>query len=699
MRKFLQRSFALLLVLGITAIAFAATTPTANDGKWYYVKSQRFNTGGPWWTFDETGKFVIPGALTKANNQKFTVVEIGTTGKVTLKDYSGLLLTAKTGSQSITDLFDATGAATGWTITPNAVNGVNGTAFAGENSGLHQGSAGWGWKVASGWYSLTDNCTFFFYEAREDFDLHLAIDDATTRLTTTVVGSGKGQTPQDAVDAYQSAINTAKTTLGSTNATDLQNAIAALASATTTFINAKVPLVTSSTSASPVWYLIKNTNRGGKGATLYTNGMNNQLKNTTVANTILADGSSTGAAAPTLNHLFRFEKQADATYKIINAALPDGEINQAASGGSTSSPVKYGTVASPKWNLNLIGYNATLAVDEIKFVSTGNGTVWHADGSNNLVSWDGGTGTASAWYVEVYTGDLNPLYKVGLTNKIAQAENLASNVATGITFGQTDATSKTTLADAIVTAKNIHDNAATTPQQFVDATNTLETAMGTFRQSIIKTYSSLLSANSAQYRWFWIKSTSTNAYCKDYVISAGTRAIGEKFTYEIPTEEPSDAQLFRFELNEENTAITHIINKAGNYVASDGAIRATSTAGNTFTVIQLTDGYSFNIKPSSVAALHAQNTGTHIVNYAGEAGSASAWKMVFAMETPKVVTSTSTADNKVVIRLENKQIKVEGAESFEVYSVNGQKVNAQSRLESGVYLIKVNNDITKVVIH
>ena len=694
MKKFLLRSFALLMLIGVTLTTFAATTPTANDGKWYFVKSQRFSAGGPWWTFDATGKYVVPGALTKADNQKFTVVEIGTTGKVTIKDFSGLLLTATASS----GVFDATGAATGWTITPNVVNGVNGTAFPGENSGLHQGSNSWSWKVAPGWYSLADNCTFFFYEAREDFDLNLAIDDASTRLSITTVGTSKGQTPQSAVDAYQTAINTAKTTLGSTNATDLQNAIAALASATSTFINAKIPMVTSSTAENPVWYLIKNTSRGGKGATVYTNGFNVQMKTTTAANTVLADGSSTGAAAPTLNHLFRFEKQADATYKIINAAMPAGEIIQAATGGSSSSPVRYGTPDVPKWNLNLIGYNATLSVDEIKFVSTGNGTVWHADGSNNVVSWDGGSATASAWYVETYTGELSPLYKVGLTKKIAEAENIAANVSTGTNFGQTSASSKTSINDAIITAKNIHDNVSTTPQQFIDATNALETALTSLKQSIIKSHGSLLSDNSANYSWYWIKSTSTNAYSRDYVISAGMRAIGEKFTYEVKAEEPADVQLFRFELNEEKTAITHIINKAGTYVGSDGSIRAASTAGNTFTAIQLTDGYSFNIKPSAAAALHAQNTGTHIVNYAGEAGSASAWKIEFAMATPKVVTGTSTPDSNVVIRLENKQIMVEGADKFEVYSVNGQKVNHQAQLESGVYLIKINNNITKVVV-
>lgn len=696
MKNFLLKSFAILILIGSTLPLFAASTPAANDGKWYYVKSQRFNTGGPWWTFDTTGKFVVPGALTKADNQKFTLVEIGATGKVTVKDHSGLLLNATTGSGV---MFDAVGAVTGWTITPNTVNGVTGHAFPGENAGLHQGGGSWSWKVASGWYSLTDNCTFFFYEALEDVNLNIAIDDAQMRLSSTTVGTGKGQTPQSAVDTYQTSINTAKNTLGSTDATAIQTAIDALATATTVFVNAAIPLVTSSTSASPVWYLIKNTTRGGKGATLYTTTFNGQLKNTTAANQVAADGTSTGAAAPTLNHLFRFEKLSDGTYKIVNAAMPQGELLQAAAGGYSSNPIKYGTPESTKWKLQLIGYSATLMVDEIKFVSAGNGTVWHADGGNSLVSYDGGTASASAWYTEVYTGDLSPMFKVGLTNKINEANQLYYATTAGTRFAQAPAASRTTFADAITVAQAINNDPATANEAYLPAATTLDAAIIAYKQSILKALTALQSTNADNYSWYWIQSTATHTYVKDYVISAGIRAVGEKFTYEIKGEEPEDKQLFRFELNTEGTAVLNIINKTGTYMASNGAIATESTIGNTFAINQLSDGYSFNIKPSAVSALHAQNTGTHIVNYAGDTGSASAWTIVYAMETPKVITGNSELNTQYTIRTENKVIKVDGVENFEVYSLSGQKVNRNNQLNSGVYIIKINNFVEKVIVH
>ena len=86
----------------------------------------------------------------------------------------------------------------------------------------------------------------------------------------------------------------------------------------------------------------------------------------------------------------------------MNAALPNEEVLQAGAGGYSSQPVTYGNPAVPatKWNIDFIGANATLGVNEVKFVSAGDGTVWHLDGSYNVVSYDGGTGGASAWYVE-----------------------------------------------------------------------------------------------------------------------------------------------------------------------------------------------------------------------------------------------------------------------------------------------------------
>jgi hypothetical protein len=696
MKNFLLRSFAILMLIGLTLPLFAASTPAVDDGKWYYVKSQRFDTGGPWWTFNATDNVAVPGALTKADNQKFKLVAVGETGNVTLQDYSGLKITA---SNDPRGLWDATGPATGWTLTANTVNGVTGYAFPGENAGLHQGASSWNWRVAAGWYSLADNCTFFFYEVGEDLELNIAIDDAKTRLALTTVGTGIGTTPQSAVDTYQAAIATASGTLGSTDATAIQNAINALATATAAFVDAAIPLVTSSTAENPVWYLIKNTARGGKGSTVFTTTFGGQLRATTAVNTVKADGTSTGAAAPTLNHLFRFERLSDGTYKIVNAAMASGEVLQAASGGYSSQAINYGTPASTKWKLGLFGYNATLDINELKISSAGNNTVWHLDGGNSVLSYDGGAGTASSWYTEVYTGDVTPLFITGLTNKLAEAKTLYIATLTGTRFLNAPQAARTAFADAIATAQAIYDDPASTPESYLPAAEALDAAIIAYKPNIIKTPATLLSESNDKYRWYWIKSTATQAYAKDMVISAGMRDVGEKYTFEPKAEQISDNQLFRFELTDDQTAVLHIINKTGTYMASNGAITEASTAGNTFAINPLVDAYSFNIKPTSVSALHAQATGSHIVNWAGAVGSASAWTFEYAMETPKMITSNQKLNNdRYTIRLENSVIKVDGVETFEVYSVSGQRINQHTPLNSGVYLIKFNNVVEKVMV-
>ena len=61
-----------------------------------------------------------------------------------------------------------------------------------------------------------------------------------------------------------------------------------------------------------------------------------------------------------------------------------------------------------------------------------------------------------------------------------------------------------------------------------------------------------------------------------------------------------------------------------NYKYADGAIAAASTAGNDFALSPLEDGIAFWIKPTSLASIHAQESGSQIVNWANTAGSASA---------------------------------------------------------------------------
>lgn len=698
-----------LLLAGISLPLFAASTPVANDGKWYYVKSQRFNAGGPWWTFNSTDKVVVPGALTKTDNQKFTLVQVGTTDKVVIKEFSGLMLSATGG------VFNETGAATGWSITPNVVQAITGIAFPGENEGIHQGAGSWSWQVrAGGWYDLTDFCTFFFYEVAADVNLNVAIDDAIAKMSAVVPGTGVGQTPQADIDNFQSAINTAKLTLGSTDETAIQNAIDVLGAATITFINAKIPVVTSSTATSPVWYLIKNTVRGGKGATVYTNGFNATLKGTSVANSVSADGTSTGAAAATLNHLFRFEKQSDATYVIINAALPNGEVLQTVNGGSTSQEVKYGAPASPstKWNVNWIGRNTTLGVDEIKFVSAGVGTVWHLDGGFNVVSWEAGTGSASAWYVEPFTGSVSALFQTqydALHNQyilIADVDgNAVAPYVIGANPGQYNAAKFQAVKDAYAAMVAEKDANGVTSSGIIAKFATLTTAIAEFKASKVApvAFTGMIEAGKA-YTLKLVQpgSAQDGFYLANPRADASNGVDGTRPNATFVQDIDAATTVWKFVAS--TTPAKYIITsnrKANEYLDEEGRVRDASSYGDNDwvykTLMQNTiayeDGTTLLIVKIDKNANYFTTTGAAAATLGRNAAAWSTFKL-----EPYVSTSVAgNAVSDVQVRVVNRMLVVTGSvEEVKAFSITGAGVDVQKALNPGIYIVKVGTETFKV---
>lgn len=342
----------------------------------------------------------------------------------------------------------------------------------------------------------------------------------------------------------------------------------------------------------------------------------------------------------------------------------------------------------------------------IKNNSTSSIVAWTNSNCDRLSSQFWGANGAAAWYFIVVPGSeanyadvLNDQVKNGLDMKILDAQNLLSVTVEGVDFGQYSVGSRTTLSAAIAEAITVQGDNTKTNEELVAATNTLNSAIATYKSAINSSPVSLLAASGGNYRWYWIKSTSTHAYAQNKVISAGTRILGEKFTFEPKTAEMSDVQLFRFELTEDQTKVLNVINKAGGYMASNGAIATTSTVDNIFALNLLADGYSFNIKPASVAAIHAQESGAHIVNWAGDAGTSSAWMFEYALETPRITTGLYNAEiPEYKIKVSDRIISVEGEKEFEIYSVTGQKFDKRFALTAGVYFVKLNNATVKVIV-
>lgn len=228
--------------------------------------------------------------------------------------------------------------------------------------------------------------------------------------------------------------------------------------------------------------------------------------------------------------------------------------------------------------------------------------------------------------------------------------------------------------------------------------NGVLSALSTFPLAINTDVILLVSANAGMNKWFrLINDMAGTGYASGKAMSSNGRLKGEPFTYE-DKDINSDAQLFRFELTPDQTQVANMINKASEmYVSAGGLLDSVSTAGNNFEIKQLGKTRSFWIDPTleDTDPLHAAAAGTHIVNWLADAGSASAWIFEFAGETTGV-KNLLPFTNK--IRTANGIITIDGVENFEVYSITGQKQNHKQRLVTGVYIVKVNNSVQKVVL-
>ena len=341
----------------------------------------------------------------------------------------------------------------------------------------------------------------------------------------------------------------------------------------------------------------------------------------------------------------------------------------------------------------------------IKNNSTSSIVAWTNSNCDRLTSQYWGANGAAAWYFIVVPGSeanyneaLAVQARLNLDAKILDAQNLLALTVEGSGFVYS-AESRSALSSAISDAIAVQADNNKTKAEIETAIATLNNAMNTYKTSGSVNPVSLLSASASNYRWYWIKSTSTLAYAQNKVISKGTRVVGDKFTFEAKAAEPADVQLFRFELTDDQTKILNIINKTDVYMASSGAVATASTVDNSFSLISLSDGRSFNIKPTSVAAIHGQENGAAIVNWAGDVGSASAWMFEFAMETAKVTTSLNDANQSdYKVRVFDHMITVDGEYEFEIYSVTGQKQNKYNSLSDGVYFVKLKDATIKVVV-
>ena len=513
-------------------------------------------------------------------------------------------------------------------------------------------------------------------------DLAAKITATQAVLTNTSEGTNIGQFSAGARTTLNNAITTAQGVYDNSSSTSANyiTSIANLETAKWAYIsNAVTPVI--SNESTTKWYLIQGT-RPTNPSYLTSMGVGAFTKSLPLV--------------PDDTQYWKFVANTNGTadgFSLVNKATGEYLNSDTLTGGLRT------VTAMPVKNLrNIVSDIFTNGTARFWIENTGSPVTFrmHA-GNTGVINWFGNAYDNSSWLIVEYITLLKSTLQTAITN----AQSLLDNSVDGTDFGQYPGTGRGALSAAITTAQAAHADGTKSEQEVIDATTALNTAMTDYKATCNTNVNSLLSTTQGMYRWYWIRSTASHAYAVGKVISQGTRAIGEKYTFEAKatTPTPSKLQIFRFELTDDKTKVANIVDGLGHVMAENGAIATTPTAGNEFALNLLSDGISFNIKPTSVAAIHAQEAGSHIVNWAGDAGSASAWVFDYAMETPSVPTGFANQTKPFEkIRIKNGIVNVDGVDNFELFSVTGQRHSIHTPLKSGVYVVKIQDYSQKVIV-
>jgi hypothetical protein len=307
----------------------------------------------------------------------------------------------------------------------------------------------------------------------------------------------------------------------------------------------------------------------------------------------------------------------------------------------------------------------------------------HAGGSGHnwgLMTWTGDRYDNSSWLFMSYVEALKLNLKLELENTRAQYDASVE----GSIIGQYSKESRDALFAVIdrVDKLNLDD---LTAEDVIENTNALKEAAANF---VCNTDVTTLESATPHLtdRWFRIVNAATADYAKNKAMSSNGRELTQKFTFET-IDTASDAQLFRFELNEAKTAVRAIANKANKYyLGANGAIVETPTVGVEFAISAL-DNFSFWIVPTGFAPIHAAQSGTEILNWNSGAGSASAWKFEYVKEESNVVLLDNARSVVVLSSDAAKGSAVITGTTNTSVTTNVQKVSVTAIPNNGVFFI------------
>ena len=371
---------------------------------------------------------------------------------------------------------------------------------------------------------------------------------------------------------------------------------------------------------------------------------------------------------------------------VTQPAMPQNGLRFITSTVTTNNVIRF-------WIENEVGSTPAL-----RFHAGGSGNSW------NAMNWTGNKDDNCTWLFMSYLDALR-------TNFVTirdEARAFLNNSTVGTKIGQYSEQAYNEFKDVIEAAEAL-DIENMTEQEFVDAALMIKTATEGFTCNTDITTLQSPTPASTDY-WYRLVNAATVTYAKDKAMSSNGREVNQKFTYENIDEE-SDAQLFRFELNEYGASVKAIVNKVGEkYVGPDGMILDEPAPGIEFAVEAL-DGFSFKIVPTGYSPLHAQATGSHIVNWNSGAGSASAWRFVFVEELSNIVllaaprtitvassdpskgTAVITGTSDAIITTDIKKVSVTATANKGIFFTGWTNAAGDTLSKSSTYIYTGENDI------
>lgn len=522
--------------------------------------------------------------------------------------------------------------------------------------------------------------------------LQTAITNAQTALTTYPEGTEFGQNSAADRTTLTNAIATAQDVYNNSSATETAikeattNMNAAISAYNTAAKNLQKLL--SANTSNYRWYRLKNRN--------YTT--NDIITTNGVAENggIIAQNSGTAND----NELWRFEPNTGGTgVKIINKATglaikENGQSTQATLVAKATATEFAFTAVDTYWGIGRV--NAT----QYQYL--------HRSGSSTIVGWEL-SAAASQWALQFVEETAKP---VARTITVSSAD---TNKGTAAIVGSTESTVSTaenvtvkpipapgfifskwtnTVTDADVSTEPVFTYTGTTDIQLKANFTTLGTVGRPLTtDDITPVYYYIQSASDGSH----VFSSYSGDFRNNVMISPTT--AGNIIHNKLSAATSNDHALWQI-VNVEG--VTMLKNKATGWFMNGS--RAVGTTGSAFTSTALEAAPNQYVMKTADQASYTnawKNNLCDRLSLVTTANSMLAW--YFIVEPGSMSNYSFTTGNvnipanaQYIIRTNNKVITVDGVENFEVFSISGQKQNKTQALESGIYIVRIQNQAFKV---